>query len=200
MGLHPQPQVPLFFWPSRLYPQKGPELLFEIAKNCVDEKKMQIAVVANGDPRIERTLRSLAAARPGWIAHRSFNEELSELGRAGSDFLLMPSRYEPCGLPQMECPRFGTLPVARLTGGIRDTVFELDIEAGTGNGFTFLEFRPEALEKTIDRALAFYRLSEGIRIRQLQRVMQESFKCFSLANTAAEYVQVYERLIESPQG
>jgi starch synthase len=200
MGLHPQPEAPLFLWPSRLYSQKGPELLFEIAKSCVDQKKMQIAVVANGDPRLERTLRSLTEARRGWIAHRPFNEDLSELGRAGSDFLLMPSRYEPCGLPQMECPRFGTLPVARLTGGIKDTVSELDTEGGTGNGFTFLEFSPEALEKTIDRALAFYQLPESVRIRHLQRVMHESFKCFNLANTAAEYVGVYERLMESPQG
>jgi starch synthase/alpha-amylase len=152
------------------------------------------------DPQIERTLRSLAEARPGWISQRPFNEELSELGEAGSDFLLMPSRYEPCGLPQMECPRFGTLPVARLTGGIRDTVIELDTEAGTGNGFTFQEFRSAALELAIDKALAFYRLPEGIRIPHLQRIMQQSFDCFSLANTAAEYIGVYERLIQNLPG
>jgi ADP-glucose type glycogen/starch synthase len=195
MGLHPHPNVPLFFWPSRLYSQKGPELLCEISLSCVDNKRMQIAVVANGDPQIEGMLCSLAEARPGWISHRPFNEELGELGRAGSDFLLMPSRYEPCGLPQMECPRFGTLPVARLTGGIRDTVAELDTEAGTGNGFTFLEFSSTALALTIDKAIAFYHLPESTRIRHLQRIMEQSFDRFSLANTAAEYIGAYEELI-----
>lgn len=92
------------------------------------EKKAEnkLAFVANGDPTLQRQIKTLLKDYKGRIAYQPFSESMSELGKAASDFMLMPSQYEPCGLPQMECPRFGTLPVARLTGGISDTVTALD--------------------------------------------------------------------------
>ena len=195
MGLAPDQEAPLFFWPSRLYPQKGPELLYKIARRLTETDGIQVALVANGDPEMEDRFTKLAAASEGRIAIKPFDEGLSTLGKAGSDFVLMPSLYEPCGLPQMECPRFGTLPVGRLTGGIRDTVTEMNVERGEGNGFTFETFSPAALENAIKRAVAFHRLPGDVREIQIRRVMTEGFKKFSLANTAREYIRVYEKLI-----
>ena len=196
MGLRQEAQAPLFLWPSRIYDQKGPELLFAIAKRLVDQHGAQIALVANGEPDMERKFQKLALQSNGRISQRYFREDLSELGKAGSDFVLMPSLYEPCGLPQMEGPRYGTLPVARLTGGLQDTVIPLDIEHDTGLGFTFEEFKPEALEAAMLRAIEFHRLPYDKRKHTLERVMRESFDRFSLANTAKQYIRVYESFLE----
>lgn len=197
MGLRIDPDAPLFFWPSRLYGQKGPELLLRLLPRLCFDLGLQVCVVANGEPAMEHELESLAMRSGGRVARRSFDAKLSDLGRAGADFVLMPSRYEPCGLPQMESPRFGTLPVARLTGGLRDTVFELDWQQGTGNGFTFEDYSVAAFEGAVQRAVGFYRQPHEVREAQLQRIMRDSFARFTLANTAQQYVQIYESLIES---
>ncbi|HSI04964.1 MAG TPA: glycosyltransferase, partial [Myxococcota bacterium] len=196
MGLRQEAQAPIFLWPSRLYDQKGPDLLFAIAKRIVDQHGAQIAIVANGEPEMERKFQKLALASQGRISQRYFREDLSEIGKAGSDFVLMPSLYEPCGLPQMEGPRYGTLPVARLTGGLSDTVLPLDLDNDTGIGFVFDEFSPEALEGAMLRAIEFHRLPFDTRRRVLERVMRESFDRFSLAVTAKQYIRVYESFLE----
>lgn len=195
VGLAIEPAAPLFFWPSRLYEQKGPALLTAIVQRCVDNWGAQIAVVANGDPETVVEFKDLAKAAPGSITYRAFSEEVSELGKAAADFVLMPSLYEPCGLPQMEGPRFGTLPIARLTGGLKDSVFELDLAGGTGNGFTFVDFLPQALEAAMERAVQFLREDVELRQQTLRRVMGESWERFTLANTATAYTKIYERLI-----
>ncbi len=200
MGLRLDPDAPLFFWPSRLYAQKGPELLAAIASGCVRRYGLQIALVANGDRAVEAVFRKLALTSDGAIAHRPFREDLGMRGLAGSDFVLMPSRYEPCGLPQMVGPRFGTLAVARLTGGLRDTVTALDTRAQTGNGFVFEPHTAAALDAAIAEAVRFHREPLAVRRATLQRVMKESFEQFSLANTAKAYIEVYEKLIAEKTG
>jgi starch synthase len=196
MGLRQEAQAPLFLWPSRLYDQKGPDLLLAIAKRIIDHHGGQIAIVANGEPDMERKFQKLALASQGRVSQRYFREDLSELGKAGSDFVLMPSLYEPCGLPQMEGPRYGTLPVVRATGGLSDTVLPLDIDLDTGIGFVFEEFSAEAFEGAIARAVEFHRLPYDTRRRTLERIMKESFDRFSLANTAKQYIRVYESFLE----
>lgn len=195
MGLHQDPIAPLFFWPSRLFAQKGPELLLAILPELVRGPGIQLAVVAVGDAEIEDAVRRMEQRFPGRVAFRRFDEGLSELGKAGSDFILMPSRYEPCGLPQMEGMRFGTPPVARLTGGLRDSVDELDAGAGTGNGFTFEAHAATALRGAMERAVAFHRLPDPLRRRNLRRVMREGRDRFSLAQTARRYIELYEGLL-----
>lgn len=195
LGLRVDPAAPLFFWPSRLYEQKGPELLAAIAARTVREHHAQIAIVANGDRAIEATFRKLSMTSDGAIAHRPFREDLSMLGLAGSDFVLMPSLYEPCGLPQMMGPRFGTLAVARATGGLRDTVTQLDATHTSGNGFVFEPHRSEALAASMADAARFFAEPEAVRRRTLQRVMRESLERFTLAHTARGYIELYERLI-----
>ena len=194
-GLSQDLDSPLLFWPHRLYLQKGPELLCDLALHFINKYHAQIGVVANGDQSIEKRLIELSNANPNRIAFHSFNEALSEYGKAGADYMLMPSRYEPSGLPQMECPRYGTLPVVRLTGGLKDTVKELDIKKNTGNGFTFKAFTKEALARAVDRAIKnFYYQPEQVKTQILQRISDESIKTFSFANTAKQYMEIYEQL------
>lgn len=194
VGLPVEPNVPLFFWPNRLYYQKSPDLLLDMADFLIHKYQMQIAVVGNGDRAMEEKLRALDR-RYRNIAYRPFKENLSNLGKAGADFILMPSRYEPCGLPQMEVPRFGTLPVVRSTGGLRDTITQLDFVSGKGNGFLFRDINRESLEASIKEALMFYAQPASVRKRNLQRIMKESMERFNLKITAGEYMDVYDRLI-----
>ncbi|MEM9072613.1 MAG: glycogen/starch synthase [Myxococcota bacterium] len=194
MGLTVDPAAPLFLWPNRLYSQKGVRLLIDLMQSPLAER-MQVAVVANGDARTEEQIGVLALGSQGRIARQPFREQLSELGKAGSDYLLMPSRYEPCGLPQMEGPRFGTLPVVRSVGGLKDTVPPLDAATNTGVGFTFSEFTAEAFGAAVARAIAFHDLGAEVREQTLQRVMREAFEHHSLARVASHYVEVYESLL-----
>jgi glycogen synthase len=195
VGLRVDPERPLFFWPSRLYPQKGPELVAAIATECVARHGAQIALVASGDRVLETTFRKLAGASNGQIAYHPFREETNLLGHAGSDFVLMPSRYEPCGLPQMIGPRFGTLPVVRATGGLKDTVRSMSPDYASGNGFVFQPHTSAALAGAVTAAVEFYREPEATRRRAIQRVMSDALDRHTLANTAKDYIRIYERLL-----
>ncbi|MEM6533831.1 MAG: glycogen/starch synthase [Myxococcota bacterium] len=190
-GLEVNPARPLFFWPHRLYAQKSPDLILHTFGSAIERFGAQLIVVANGDNNIESSFDSLARWRPGSVARTRFDQTLSDLARAGSDFMLMPSRYEPCGLPQLECPRFGTLPIVRRTGGLADTVTELS--PGDGNGFVFDRIDAGELLSAMARAAAFHR--SGSREATLQRVMRESTQRFSLGTTTDAYMRVYDDLL-----
>ncbi|MCD6182242.1 MAG: glycogen/starch synthase [Candidatus Cloacimonetes bacterium] len=194
MGLPQSPDTPLFFWPNRLYYQKGPDLLVNNLPYFLKKYPLQIAVVANGDPAIETALQGYAKKYPA-VAYCSFDESLSNLGKAAADFILMPSRYEPCGLPQMEVTRFGTLPIVRETGGLKDTVFQMNIANNSGNGFTFSIADRAGLEYGISSAMAFYALPFEIKKQHLQRVMSDGKRRYNLKATAEQYMTVYEKLI-----
>jgi starch synthase/alpha-amylase len=107
----------------------------------------------------------------------------------------MPSRYEPCGLPQMEVLRFGTLPIVRSTGGLKDTISSLDIKHSEGNGFVFLMADKEGLEYGISEALQFYKQPKDLKINELRRIMSSSKRQFNLKNTAKQYMKIYDKLI-----
>lgn len=189
------PDTPLFFWPNRLYLQKGPDILIENIDYYFSRYKMQIAVVANGDSALEEKLKKLQT-RFSNLRFVNFNEELSNLGKAAADFILMPSRYEPCGLPQMEVLRFGTLPVVRATGGLKDTITQLDVDNAQGNGFLFNIADKAGLEFGIMEAIKFYELPIDIRIKHMQRIMSASKRKFNLGKTAEQYIAIYDKLIK----
>ncbi len=195
MGLPLEAGTPLFFWPNRLYYQKAPDLLINNLEDFFSKYKMQIAFVANGDIKLEDKLKKLQK-KYSRISFLNFDEKLSNLGKAAADFILMPSRYEPCGLPQMEALRFGTLPIVRSTGGLKDTITHLDVKNNMGNGFVFKIADKTGLEFGIKEALKFYKLPIEIRIKQMQRIMSESKRKFNLKNTADKYMQVYDKLIK----
>ena len=127
-----------------------------------------------------------------------FDEKLSRLGFAASDFMLMPSRFEPCGLPQMISQYYGSLPVARNTGGLKDTVFQLSEDGVYGNGFTFDNYDDGGLMWGIDEAMRFYAKPEAFRSQVVSRVMQEARSRFNYDVTAQEYIKIYESMLARP--
>ena len=128
----------------------------------------------------------------------NFDESLSRLGYAASDFMVMPSSFEPCGLPQMVSPIYGTIPIVHKTGGLKDTIKPLDPNANSGNGFLFDHFDNTGFRWAIDRAMEFHRLPKEIKAPQIARIMQESIKQFNHETTARAYFDIYERMLRRP--
>ena len=199
LGLEENPNAPLFFWPSRLDPvQKGPQLLADICYRFLDRhwaEGAQIAVIANG-----------AFQQPFWdirsfhnigsrLGVSNFDARLSQLGFAASDFMLMPSLFEPCGLPQMQAPIYGSLAVAHNTGGLHDTVEPLDVAAHKGNGFVFDTYDSNGLFWAMDQAMAFWALPADVRNAEVARIMRESHSRFNHEACAREYIALYERML-----
>lgn len=194
--------APIFFWPSRLDPvQKGPQLLTEILHKLVTDywdRDLQIVVVANG-PHQEWIDKIVCAFDLGErVAIVDFEERLSRLAYAASDFMLMPSLFEPCGLPQMTAPLYGSLPIVHSTGGLYDTVHPLDLKNSTGNGFRFDHYNAKAFRWAIDEAMAFYALPDEIRAREIRRIMIESAQEFSHKEVARRYIDIYEEMLARP--
>ncbi len=202
MGLAPNPDAPLLFWPSRLDPvQKGCQLLTDCLYSMVSKywaDGLQLAVVANG--AYQPHFHSIVQFHDlhGRVAVCDFDEALSHLGYAAADFMLMPSRFEPCGLPQMVSAIYGTLPIVHDTGGLHDTVTQLDVDEETGNGFVFDIFDTNGLLWAVDQALAFYRLAPALRAAQIKRVMGHGADTFNHAVTAHAYFEIYERMLKRP--
>ena len=202
VGLFKNPDAPLFFWPSRLDPvQKGPQLLTEILYKILEKYRddnIQFAVVANGP--YQQAFRDILGFHnlSGRLAVVDFDEHISRLGYASSDFTLMPSLFEPCGLPQMVAPIYGSLTIAHDTGGLHDTVEMLDVANNTGNGFPFKFYDSEGLEWAIDRAMDFYRLPTDVREAQIARIMVDAKQRFNHEACAAEYIKIYEAMLQRP--
>jgi starch synthase/alpha-amylase len=202
LGLFEDKNAPVFFWPSRLDPiQKGCQLLAEILYRVVSnywDRNLQIIFVANGD--YQRIFRDIVIFHgiQNRVAVCDFNEELEHQAYAAADFILMPSRFEPCGLPQMIAPLYGTLPVAHDTGGIHDTIAHLDPENSSGNGFLFTTHDSGGLMWAIDQAMGFHMLPAKTRQKQISRIMQESARTFTHAVTAQQYIALYEKMLQRP--
>ncbi|MGJ8696084.1 MAG: glycogen synthase [Verrucomicrobiaceae bacterium] len=200
LGLKIDPEAPLFLWPSRLDPvQKGPELLSQILFSLTEEHPdLQIAIVASGEFKKHFAEIIHMHSLYDRVAMVEFTEKLSRLGYAGSDFMIMPSRFEPCGLPQMVSPKYGTLPVAHDTGGIHDTVDPFNYDLDSGNGFLFGHYTPDGLRWAINEAVHFHRQPAKVKEHHIKRIMVEAETRFNHENTAREYIQLYERMLGRP--
>ena len=180
---------PLVGMVSRLVGQKGFDLLEELSGRLA-QLDATFVVLGTGETRYESMWRRLAAAHPDRIgAHIGFDERLAHVVEGGSDMFLMPSRFEPCGLNQMYSLRYGTVPVVRATGGLADTVQNVDARTGRGTGFTFDEYASEALWSTLQGAIEMYRRSDVWRGIQ-EAGMREDH---SWQASAKRYETVYER-------
>jgi glycogen synthase len=202
LGLLRDRHAPLFYWPSRLDPiQKGCQLLADILHNVVStywKEHLQIAIIANGD--FQRHFADIVRMHNlhRRVAVCDFDEGLSHLAYAGSDFLLMPSRYEPCGLPQMIAAMYGSLPIVHDTGGLHDTITPLNVEGGTGNGFVFAVHDAGGLRWAIEQAMAFHHLPAKLKTREITRVMNDSATRFTHSVTARQYIDLYEKMLKRP--
>jgi glycogen synthase len=110
----------------------------------------------------------------------------------------MPSRFEPCGLPQMISPIYGTLPIVHNTGGLRDTVSHMDVARNRGNGFVFEVYDAGGLRWAVDQALAFHKLPAKVKNPQIARVMQDAAQRFTHSVTAQGYIDIYEAMLQRP--
>ena len=202
LGLRQDEKAPLFFWPSRLDPvQKGCQLLAEafygILSNYWD-MDLQVVFVANGD--YQQVFRNIVGQHgfQDRVAVCDFSENLEHQAYAAADFILMPSLFEPCGLPQMIAPIYGALPVAHDTGGIHDTIIHLDVDQDRGNGFLFENYDAAGLYWAVTQAIDFFKRPEAVRQKQIARIMQQSAATFNHANTARQYIDLYEKMLERP--
>ena len=181
---------PLFTFIGRMVGEKGADLLPEICKIALEEhpNEINILILGSGNPELEEELESLKEKYPGnYNVYIGYNEKLAHNVYAGADFLLMPSRVEPCGLNQMYALRYGTTPIVRRTGGLKDTV----VDFGDG-GFGICHDQTSVADVTysISRAVALYKNQEKfdqIRITSMQ--LDHSWD-----KAAGEYSSVYQSL------
>ena len=182
---------PLVGMISRLVDQKGFDLL-AILSDELARVDATFVLLGTGERRYEDLWLALAARFPDRIrALIGFDERLAHLIEGGADLFLMPSRFEPCGLNQMYSLRYGTLPVVHATGGLFDTVQNFDPASGTGTGFTFDAYTPQALLNTLRWALETYRDRPVWRRLQMAAMRRD----YSWDASAREYVKVYERAL-----
>ncbi|HWQ05272.1 MAG TPA: glycogen/starch synthase [Longilinea sp.] len=186
------PKVPLIILISRMDPQKGVDLAVDSLKDMA-HLPWQAIFLGTGDPILESACRSLQVQFPERVrAAILFDTRLSRRLYGGGDLLLMPSRYEPCGLAQMIAMRYGCVPLARATGGLRDTVFENSSDH-PNNGFLFEEISTDALNDSLERSLNHFHDRSFWRILQTNGMQQD----FSWGKSALDYAKLYFDLREN---
>jgi len=192
LGL-PVKNVPVVGVVHRLVSQKGLDVVIESFEKMM-EMGIQFVLLGIGDPYLENTFLDLMEKYPGQVSVRiEFNEKLAHRIYSGSDIFLMPSRFEPCGLGQMISLRYGTIPVVRETGGLKDTVIDIDDDPGKGNGFTFREHTSEAFIYALGRAVNVYRNNPRLWTDMVKRGLRADF---SWENSAKEYLHVYNSVLK----
>jgi starch synthase len=153
-----------------------------------------LALLGSGQSELEEAFVTLAEARPNHVAmHVGYSEELAHRLQAGGDILLMPSRYEPCGLTQIYALRYGTLPVVHMTGGLADTVVDATYDAimqGAATGFRFDQPTASAFQWAIERAIGLYRHPDQWARLQASAMRQD----FGWDHSAAKYLALYQSL------
>jgi starch synthase len=190
LGLPNREDWPVVGMVTRMTSQKGVDLLRD-ALDTVMRLDLQLVMLASGDPALERFFKDAEKRYPEKLrAIIEFNNGMAHRIQAGSNAFLMPSRFEPCGLTQMYALRYGTAPVVRATGGLRDTISEFEPVRGTGNGFVFEKFDAAEMVAALDRMIATFRDRAKWR-----RLMANCFASdFSWERAAHQYLEWFTRL------
>lgn len=187
--------VPVFGIVSRLHWQKGIDLL-EAALYDIMQHDLQLVVLGTGDPKIEGQLTSAASRFPDKLGvYIGFDAARSHAIQAGSDFFLMPSRYEPCGLGQLYAMAYGAIPIVRRTGGLVDTIIPyqpLSGNAAEATGLSFMPMTHQALTRSVATALEIYADKPLLKQLRLNGMKQ----CYSWERAGREYGALYGRLLD----
>ena len=195
LGLPELPETPLLGVVSRLAHQKGIDLVADVIPTWVERHGVQFCILGTGNRGLEAYLEDLARRYPENVAvHTEFSDVLAHKIEAGSDIFLMPSRYEPCGLNQMYSQMYGTVPLVHDTGGLADTVVDLNdetFENGTATGFSFFADNVNDLNTTIWRALNVYWEKKDVWQTLIRNGMRQNW---SWEKSAEQYVRFYEKL------
>jgi len=188
MGLAQRPDVPMFAMVTRMTEQKGFDLVACVLDDMMCREDMQFMLLGSGDERFEKFMAAAEKRYPGKLcAYIGYKEELSHLVYAGSDFFLMPSRFEPCGLSQMIAMRYGSVPIVRETGGLRDTVTPYNRYPNTGNGFSFVNFDAWEMRDAMRLAMACYK-DRQVMENLIGNAMGTEF---GFEHAAEEYARLY---------
>ncbi len=190
LGLEQEPMTVALI--SRLVEQKGLDIVGECIRNLLNTEAFTLVVLGTGEPYFETMFRDLQQAYPGRVsANICFDEALAHRIYAGSDLMLVPSRFEPCGLTQMIAMKYGTLPLVRETGGLYDSVKPYNEEDGSGFGFTFAPYAAHDLAFTLRRALRIYREQPETWATLRGRAMR---KDYSWKVSAGAYGALYDQM------
>lgn len=198
MGLTVDGDVFLLGMVSRMTDQKGFDLIAYIMDELLATEKIQLVVAGTGEDRYEEMFRYFAGKYPDKVsANIGYSEELAHRIYGSCDAFLMPSLFEPCGLSQLMSLRYGTVPIVRETGGLKDTVEAYNEYEHTGTGFSFANYNAHEMLATLRYAMKVYYTDkkewDGLVVRSMQQD-------FSWETSAKEYEALYTRLINEPHG
>ncbi|MEI7999351.1 MAG: glycosyltransferase, partial [Candidatus Omnitrophota bacterium] len=193
LGISVDPERPIFGFVARLCHQKGIDFIMQAANDIV-RMGGQVVLTGTGERKYHRMLEDCAKEHPKRIGvYLKFEERVAHQIYAGSDFFLMPSVYEPCGLGQMIALRYGSIPIVYKTGGLADTISLYDPIHYTGNGFIFTEYTKNSFVKAISEAIRVYQDP-----KQMSFLVPHAMRYrFSWEKSAKEYVRVYQKCLLS---
>lgn len=190
-GLEKRADIPLIGMVSRLTPQKGFDLVLE-KLDVILKNEVQIVLLGTGYKEIEDGFRYFSEQYPHKLISKiTFDLKLAQEIYAASDFFLMPSAFEPCGLSQMIAMRYGTLPIVHEVGGLKDTVIPYNPITKTGTGFGFVDFNAQVLSDTISRAILLYQEHPEVMNKMVQAAMEEDF---SWDTKSQQYLSLYKSI------
>ncbi|MDO8490554.1 MAG: glycogen/starch synthase [Dehalococcoidia bacterium] len=193
-GLPASPDLPLIGMVGRMTEQKGLDIATEALADLLKNENIQVVVLGTGQPKYEEMVRQLAAEHPSRMSVViGFDAPLGQLIYGGADMFLMPSRFEPCGLGQLISFRYGTVPIVRRTGGLNDTVADLNQDLSSGTGFVFELYQSQALLAAMRRALAAFRTNRKGWQALVARVMRQDL---SWDASATKYEAMYRQALD----
>ena len=192
LGLEVNPDIPVIGMVGRLSNQKGLDLVDYIISDLMAEK-VQLVVLGMGDSRYVNLFSWAEGEYKGQVAARfTMDHALAHRIYAGCDMFLMPSQFEPCGLSQLIAMRYGTVPIVRETGGLRDTVLSYNEFTGEGNGFSFFNYNAHDMLHTIERAVSFYKDNKDVWTMLQKRGMAGDY---SWTASSAKYLELYRGML-----
>lgn len=195
-GLAVNVNQPILGMVGRLADQKGIDLLPPILSDLV-KMNVQLVILGAGLQKFEEIARQMAKDFPKNVFVKiAFDPRLAQKIYAGADFFLMPSRFEPCGLGQLIAMRYGTIPIVRATGGLKDTVMPYNSATGQGTGFLFDNFKSSEFLAAIEKSLKVYQNKEAW-LHLIKNAMQ---KDFSWDHSSKEYLKLYQKLLTKQYG
>ncbi|WP_377889095.1 glycogen synthase GlgA [Alkalihalobacillus sp. R86527] len=193
LGLQKGEGIPVLSMITRLVEQKGMDLFFRVLPEIMEEK-VQVVVLGTGDEHYEHMLREAEQRYPGrFSANIYFDDGFARKLYAASDLFLMPSQFEPCGISQLIALRYGSLPIVRETGGLKDTVLPYNKYTGEGHGFSFADYNAHDMLNTIRLALNYYHQDSLTWRKLVERAMRLNY---SWEKSAEKYSSLYESLVK----
>ena len=192
LGLPVNRQIPMVALVSRLVPPKGLDLIVRVMDEILQHEDIQFVVLGTGDKVYEDWFKELAWRFPSKVsANIRFSNELAQRIYAGATVFLMPSNYEPCGIGQLIAMRYGTIPVVRETGGLKDTVTQFSNKTGEGTGYLFSNYNAHEMMYAVKRAIR-----ECSTLEIWQKIVKNAMQAdFSWKKSAGEYKALYEKLL-----